>query len=97
MGRDPAENTASSRQRILFVEDDPALRAFLLRYVTEQGYEAEIACDGAEMRDQLARGPFDLVVLDIGLPGRDDGYACARTEGAACMAAFCSCQRVRNP
>lgn len=70
--------TALERQRILFVEDDPALSAFLLRYVTDAGYHAEIAPDGPAMRDILARGGFDLVVLDIGLPGRDDGYTLAR-------------------
>lgn len=73
-----ADDTALARQRILFVEDDLALCAFLLRYVTEQGYEAETAHNGPAMRDALALGGFDLVVLDIGLPGRDDGYALAR-------------------
>ncbi|WP_288948443.1 response regulator transcription factor [uncultured Paracoccus sp.] len=65
-------------QRILFVEDDRKLSAFLCRYFTEQGYQVEAAHDGAAMRRALAGKGFDLVVLDVGLPGREDGYALAR-------------------
>lgn len=78
MAHRSADDSALTRQRILFVEDDPALSAFLLRYVTEEGYHAEIAHNGPAMREALQRAEFDLVVLDIGLPGRDDGYALAR-------------------
>jgi DNA-binding response OmpR family regulator len=65
-------------QRILFVEDDRKLSAFLCRYFTEQGYLVEAAHDGAAMRRALAARGFDLVVLDVGLPGREDGYVLAR-------------------
>ncbi len=67
-----------AKHRILFVEDDAALAGFLLRYATEEGFAAEIAPNGPAMREALARAPFDLIVLDIGLPGRDDGYSLAR-------------------
>ncbi|MDB6178422.1 response regulator transcription factor [Paracoccus sp. Z330] len=69
---------AYSRQRVLFVEDDPSLGAFLIRYFTEEGFDAEVAPSGPAMREALRRASFDMVVLDIGLPGRDDGYALAR-------------------
>lgn len=65
-------------QRILFVEDDRKLSAFLCRYFAEQGYLVEAAHDGAAMRRALSGRGFDLVVLDVGLPGREDGYALAR-------------------
>lgn len=72
-----AESTITP-QRLLFVEDDSKLSAFLCRYFTEQGYEARTASDGDTMRQALQESPADMVVLDIGLPGRDDGYALAR-------------------
>ncbi|TRW95218.1 response regulator transcription factor [Paracoccus sp. M683] len=65
-------------QSILFVEDDRGLCAFLGRYFTEQGYQVDVVHDGPAMRRSLAAREFDLVVLDIGLPGREDGYTLAR-------------------
>ena len=65
-------------RRILFVEDDPKLGAFLRRYFEEEGFAVGIAEDGGAMWRALEAGEFDLVVLDIGLPGRDDGYTLAR-------------------
>lgn len=69
---------AYARQGILFVEDDASLGAFLIRYFTEEGFDVEVAQNGLAMREALQRASFDIVVLDIGLPGRDDGYTLAR-------------------
>lgn len=75
----PADTTsAAPPPRILFVEDDRRLSAFLQRYFTQQGYAVGSAHDGAQMRAALGRDRFDMVVLDINLPGREDGYALAR-------------------
>lgn len=64
--------------RILFVEDDQKLGAFLGRFFSEEGFHAVVARDGMAMRKALGNRSFDMVVLDISLPGRDDGYALAR-------------------
>ena len=69
---------AAMSPRLLFVEDDRKLSSFLSRYFTEQGYTVQTAHDGAEMRAALAGARFDMVVLDVNLPGRKDGYALAR-------------------
>ncbi|WP_207100224.1 response regulator [Paracoccus shandongensis] len=69
---------AEAPQRLLFVEDDRGLSRFLCRYFTDQGYQVEAAHDGAGMRRLVAGRRFDLAVLDVGLPGREDGYALAR-------------------
>lgn len=75
----PADITsAAPPPRILFVEDDRKLSAFLQRYFTQQGYAVSSAHDGPQMRAALERDRFDMVVLDINLPGREDGYALAR-------------------
>lgn len=66
---------------ILFVEDDPRLSQFLQRYFTDQGFVARTAPDGAGMEQALAERKFDVIVLDVGLPGRDDGYSLARKLG----------------
>lgn len=67
-----------AKQRILFVEDDPELCRFLGRYFTGEGYQVDLCHDGAGLRQLLAQATYDLVVMDVGLPGRDDGYALAR-------------------
>ncbi len=73
-GRDRADRSP----RLLFVEDDRKLGDFLLRYFTDEGYDVRLARDGATMRHTLDSEAVDLVILDIGLPGRDDGYSLAR-------------------
>jgi DNA-binding response OmpR family regulator len=69
---------AARRQSILFVEDDRRLCSFLCRYFGSEGYGTEAVHDGAEMWRALRRGARDLVVLDLGLPGTEDGYSLAR-------------------
>lgn len=54
---------------ILLVEDDPALRTLTARALRENGYEVEPAAAAPEMWRALEKGPVDLVLLDIMLPG----------------------------
>jgi two-component system, OmpR family, phosphate regulon response regulator OmpR len=57
--------------RILLVDDDPGLRDLLRRYLKEQGYEVVAVRDGAAMDSALAEQTFDLLILDLMLPGED--------------------------
>jgi two-component system, OmpR family, response regulator len=57
--------------RILIVEDDKVLREGLTRYLKHAGYQVEIATTGTEADVLLAHEDYDLVILDIGLPGFD--------------------------
>jgi DNA-binding response OmpR family regulator len=59
------------RTRILVVDDDTRLRELLVRYLGEQGLEVKAVADGAAMDRSLARERFDLVVLDLMLPGEN--------------------------
>src|SRR5690606_27235852 len=63
--------------RILVVDDDPRLREMLRRYLQQEGFAVGLAADGAAMRKALAERPFDLVLLDLVLPG-EDGLILAR-------------------
>lgn len=55
--------------RILLVEDDPALSASLKQGLQQMGFAVELSHDGAEADAILSLRTFDLVVLDLGLPG----------------------------
>jgi two-component system, OmpR family, response regulator len=57
--------------RILVVEDDPVLRDGLSRSLRNAGYAVDTAQDGKLADDLLSVHAFDLVVLDLGLPGLD--------------------------
>jgi two-component system phosphate regulon response regulator OmpR len=72
---------AELKTRILVVDDDPRLRDLLVRYLAEQGLEVKAVGDGAAMDKQLARERYDLVVLDLMLPGEDGLAICRRLKG----------------
>lgn len=55
--------------RILLVEDDPALSSSLKQGLLQMGFAVELSQDGVEADAILALRNFDLVVLDLGLPG----------------------------
>jgi DNA-binding response OmpR family regulator len=56
--------------QILVIEDEPGIVDFLQRGLTAYGYEVEAAVDGVTGSDRAVSEPFDLVVLDLMLPGR---------------------------
>ncbi|MGB4672731.1 MAG: two-component system response regulator OmpR [Azovibrio sp.] len=68
-------------QRLLIVDDDVRLRDLLQRYLREQGYEVRPVPDGAQMEKYLQREHFDLIVLDLMLPGDDGLSICRRLRG----------------
>ncbi len=56
---------------ILITEDEPLLARFIARGLHAAGYDTSIAGDGAEALEQIAAHDWDLVVLDLLLPGLD--------------------------
>lgn len=64
--------------RILVVEDDPQLRAVLLRFLQREGYEPIPAKTGEEALARVEETHPDLVLLDLLLPGALDGFAVCR-------------------
>lgn len=66
---------------VLVVDDDERLRALLLRYLEQQGFQTLGAADARELDRQLARHHVDLIVLDLMLPGEDGLSICRRLRG----------------
>jgi len=72
----------AQRQKILVVDDDLRLRDLLKRYLTEQGFVVDTVADSVSMERQLQRVRYDLVVLDLMLPGEDGLAICNRLRAA---------------
>ncbi len=56
-------------EKLLVVEDDPAIVAFLVPALERESFEVQVIHDGATALDRIARTPPDLVLLDLLLPG----------------------------
>ena len=67
----------AEQDRILIVDDDKELRDILLEALAGFGFAPTAAAAGQEMWAQLQRGRFDLILLDIIMPG-DDGLSLCR-------------------
>ncbi len=62
--------------RLLIVEDDPGLGDLLRRTVQRAGWAADLVTEGKRALDTLAIHPYDLVILDRGLPDMDGVRVC---------------------
>ncbi len=57
------------KPHILIVDDDDRLRALLKKFLSEQGFMVSVAASTSEAREQLAWFVFDLIILDVMMPG----------------------------
>jgi DNA-binding response OmpR family regulator len=73
------------QHRLLVVDDDSRLRELLIRYLGEQGFEVKSVADAAQMERTRNREHFDLIVLDLMLPGEDGLSICRRLRGTGDM------------
>src|SRR5947209_11380520 len=64
--------------RILLVDDEQSIQTLLSYPLRKEGYEVVQAGDGQQALDRFAEEPFDLVVLDLMLPGLDGLEVCRR-------------------
>ena len=67
-----------SKERILIVEDEVAIRTGLVDVFTYHGYQTEYAEQGPDGLRKALSGRFDLVLLDVMLPGMDGFEICQR-------------------
>jgi two-component system, OmpR family, phosphate regulon response regulator OmpR len=60
---------SDAEPHLLVVDDDARLRTLLRRYLADNGFRVTLAADAAEARANLASFAFDLIVLDVMMPG----------------------------
>lgn len=58
-------------ERILIVEDDPQIRSFIHYALEAEGYRCQTAASGSEALGFLVAEPYDMMLLDLGLPDMD--------------------------
>jgi two-component system alkaline phosphatase synthesis response regulator PhoP len=63
-------------KRVLVIEDEPTLALLLQERLEKEGYSVATCRDGEQGLAQALRGAFDLLVLDIKLPGRNGFEVC---------------------
>ena len=67
--------------RILVVEDEPVAAAVLAKGLREHAYAVDIAGDGAAALDQASVNDYDLLIVDVLLPGISGLELCQRLRG----------------
>lgn len=67
----PRASDAASATAILLIEDEPGIVDFIRRGLEAEGFDVAVALDGIGGERTAMRESFDLVVLDLMLPGRD--------------------------
>lgn len=79
-----------NKTRLLLLEDDPNLSESVSEYLEDQGYEVMCVYDAASAEDALYEHKFDLLLLDVNVPG-GDGFSLlksSRSDGNATPAIF---------
>ena len=61
----------AEKLRVLFVDDDPAASRLYKSYLNAEGHEVVIADSGIEAVEATERNTFDVVVMDLNMPGLD--------------------------
>jgi two-component system alkaline phosphatase synthesis response regulator PhoP len=74
--------------RILLVEDEPGLVLTVGDLLSAEGYEVEVAQDGVTGLQKARTGDFDLVLLDVMLPGKNGFDVCRELRQAGCDCAI---------
>lgn len=73
------------QDHLLVVDDDSELRALLQDYLGQAGFRVTSVADGRQMQRALEAAPFDMVILDIMLPGEDGLSLCRKLRAESRM------------
>lgn len=74
-----------SSTHILVVDDHSEIRDLLKRFLEQHGLRVSCARDGKEMKRLLEEREFDLLVLDLMMPGEDGLTLCRELRAKSCM------------
>ena len=72
----PPQIPADDAAHLLLVDDDTRIRSLMSRYLSERGYRVTTAADAVEARARLSSISFDLIILDVMMPG-ENGFELA--------------------
>lgn len=75
-----ANDGATGKPRLLVVDDHPDIREPMAQFLGARGFAVDTAADGPAMHDHLARARYDLVLLDVMLPGPDGFTLCRELQ-----------------
>ena len=68
----PTEQSGTAaKARVLVVDDSSLVRLYYLNALKNAGFEAEQAINGIEAIEKVLAGTFDLVIVDVNMPGMD--------------------------
>lgn len=73
--------TEPRKPKLIIVDDDVRLRSQLERYLGDQGFSVKAVADAVQLDRALERELYDLIVLDLMLPGEDGLSICRRLRG----------------
>jgi ATP-dependent Lon protease len=59
------------KEKILIVDDEEIMRNFLLDVFIDEGYNLDLAVDGAEALEKISKNQYQLIITDIRMPGVD--------------------------
>ena len=68
--------------KLLLIEDDRKIAAAVCRGLQDEGFDVDVASDGLEGRWKALESGYDLIVLDVMLPGRNGFLVCADLRAA---------------
>jgi two-component system, OmpR family, phosphate regulon response regulator OmpR len=89
MPKDAMEPLPDNAPHILVVDDDQRIRDLLARYLHENGFRVTTAIDVASARAAMRGLAFDVVILDITMPGEETGLDLARDLKAVSTVPIC--------
>ncbi|MDQ3808784.1 MAG: response regulator transcription factor [Chloroflexota bacterium] len=69
-------STPPALARVLVVDDDPRILSMMRRVLEADGYAVSVALDGEAALDHVRADAFDLLILDVMMPGRDGFDVC---------------------
>jgi two-component system phosphate regulon response regulator OmpR len=75
-------NPKQRPDRVLLVDDDARIRDLLRRYLTQEGFDVQVAEDGKGLTRLMLRDTADLIVLDLMLPDEDGLNICRRLRAS---------------
>lgn len=68
------------KQTILIVDDVPKNIQLVANFLTKEGYEINFAVDGKSALEHAMKGPYDLILLDVMMPGTDGFEVCEQLK-----------------